>query len=132
MYIYIYIYIYTSIYIYIYIHIYIYMSEIGGILMRRLSGSLNRVPSREREAADHRLADRVGTKDFFHRRATHFILFAMCRLKCAHVATFCSHFPTEVPWGESRHFCDDLVCLDPVRKLSKKHAIYGYSCYHYQ
>jgi len=30
------------------------------------------------------------------------------------------HFPMEVDYGESRHFCDDPVCPDPVRKLSMK------------
>ena len=31
------------------------------------------------------------------------------------------HFPMEVDYdyGKMRHFCDDPVCLDPVRKLSK-------------
>ena len=61
----------------------------------------------------------------------------MC--KCAHVATFCHgvthfvtccksfqyvatfriHFPMRAHQGESRHFCDDLVCHDPVWKLSQ-------------
>ena len=33
------------------------------------------------------------------------------------VATFCSHFPVKARQGESRHFCDDPVCPDPVWKL---------------
>ena len=62
--------------------------------------------------------------------------FAASCSMCAHVATCCRmspRSPVKVHQGESRHFCDDPVCPDPVRKRpidshspkeSHRHAIY--------
>ena len=41
-----------------------------------------------------------------------------------HLATNAIHLAMKVDYGESRHFCDDPVCPDPVWKLSR-----GGECY---
>ena len=69
-----------------------------------------------------RLPDGVGTNRDFHRRATNFIRFIICRFKCAHVGTFaifCIHVPADVHQGELRHSCDEPIRPDPVLKLSR-------------
>ena len=84
------------------------------------------------------LASRRGQdKQGFHRSDTNPLHFDSC-FRCAHFATyaiFChmlpcffhmlSHFPVGVDCRDSRHFCDDPACPDPVRTLSKVTAEAG-------
>ena len=63
----------------------------------------------------HWLPNGVGTRFLFTEGPQlHYILSYLFW-----VLTFWSHFPMKDDYGESRHFCDDPVCPDPVWKLSK-------------
>ena len=77
----------------------------------------------------HRLPDGVGTNGFSTEGSQiHNILLYV--VSSAHMSP---HLPTTVDYGESRHFCDDPVCPDPIWKLPKKGAVasrrYGQSAY---
>ena len=61
-------------------------------------------------------------KHCFHTRGTNPLHFAIVCFKvtCCHMLrTFCPHFPMNVHYRESRHFCEDPICPDPVWKLSR-------------
>ena len=78
----------------------------------------------------HRLPDGVGTNGFFAEglqipySLPYFVVRAHMLPHFAqmlpHCATACPRFPVKVDYGGLRHFCDDPVCPEPVRKLSKQ------------
>ena len=87
------------------------------------------VPLKKGSMGNHRLPDRVRTKDLFAEgpRIPYILpyLFLVGTL-CHRYNTFCHilpHIAMKVNYGKLRHFCDDPVCPAPIWKLLTSAAV---------